>query len=86
MSKHYGQCVATIAQVQWCTFTEGAISEMAEDNPFALTEWFESNQVQIEGLTALVRGNLTDLQRFVIVALITTDVHARDIIEDLKND
>jgi dynein heavy chain len=59
---------------------------MAEDNPFALTEWFETNQVQIEGLTALVRGDLSDLQRFVIVALITTDVHARDIIEDLKND
>jgi dynein heavy chain len=59
---------------------------MAEDNPFALTEWFEANQIQIEGLTALVRGDLSDLQRFVIVALITTDVHARDIIEDLKND
>ena len=42
------------------------------------------NQVQIEGLTALVRGDLTDLQRFVIVALITTDVHARDIIDELR--
>jgi dynein heavy chain len=59
---------------------------MAEDNPFALQEWFDSNAVQIEGLTVLVRGDLSDLQRFVIVALITTDVHARDIIEDLKND
>ena len=59
---------------------------MAEDNPFALSEWFDVNQVQIEGLTLLVRGQLSDLQRFVIVALITTDVHARDIIEDLKND
>ena len=66
--------------------TEANINEMAEDNPFALGEWFDLNQVQIEGLTALVRGNLTDLQRFVIVALITTDVHARDIVEDLRND
>jgi len=31
-----------------------------------------------------VRTNLTDLQRCVIVALITTDVHARDIMEELE--
>lgn len=36
-------------------------------------------------LTELVRGELTDLQRKIIVALVTTDVHARDIVEDLKN-
>jgi dynein heavy chain len=34
----------------------------------------------------LVRGELTDIKRRVIVALITVDVHARDIIEELKND
>jgi dynein heavy chain, axonemal len=37
-------------------------------------------------LTELVRGNLTDLQRKIIVALVTVDVHARDIIEELKNE
>jgi len=34
----------------------------------------------------MVRGQLTSLQRKVIVALVTTDVHARDIIEELKID
>lgn len=33
-----------------------------------------------------MRSNLTDLQRCVIVALITTDVHARDIVEELKRE
>ncbi len=33
-----------------------------------------------------MRSNLTDLQRCVVVALITTDVHARDIVEDLKRE
>lgn len=33
-----------------------------------------------------VRSNLSDLQRCVIVALITTDVHARDIVEELKQE
>jgi hypothetical protein len=36
-------------------------------------------------LTALVRSNLSKLERKVIVALVTTDVHARDIVEDLMN-
>ena len=44
------------------------------------------NVTQLEQLTELVRGDLTDLQRRIIVALVTTDVHARDIVEELKND
>jgi len=34
----------------------------------------------------LVRGNLLDLQRKIIVALVTTDVHARDIIDEMNQD
>lgn len=37
-------------------------------------------------MTDLVRGELSDLKRRVVVALITVDVHARDIIEELKAD
>lgn len=59
---------------------------MAEEDPFALQTWFEQNRAQIEELTILVRGKLTELQRCIIVALITTDVHASDIVEELKNE
>ncbi len=52
-------------------------------NPFALQEWYETNETQLGQLTELVRGKLTSLQRKIIVALVTTDVHARDIVEDL---
>jgi dynein heavy chain len=38
----------------------------------------------IDALTKLVIGELTDLQRRVIVSLVTTDVHARDIVEECK--
>jgi dynein heavy chain len=34
----------------------------------------------------LVRGDLTDLQRKVIVALVTTDVHARDIVDEMMQE
>ena len=52
----------------------------------SLTDWFEKNVQQLKDLTDLVRGELEPLQRQVIVALVTTDVHARDIVENLKNE
>jgi len=52
----------------------------------ALQTWKDQNDVQLRSLTELVRSNLTDLERCIIVALITTDVHARDIVEELRRD
>ena len=47
----------------------------------------DKNKKQILELTELVRDpNLKPLSRHVLVALITTDVHARDIVEDLKKE
>ena len=82
---HYGQVVATIAQISWCSTSEYYINEMS-NNPFALQEWYDMNESQLAQLTELVRGKLTSLQRKIIVALVTTDVHARDIIEGLQKD
>lgn len=81
--KHFGQIVATTAQIMWCSGTEDAIQNQSVD-PFALSEWFDTNVNQIQALTKLVCGELTELNRKVIVALVTTDVHARDIVEELK--
>jgi dynein heavy chain len=69
----------------WTQNSEEAINNMT-DNPLALEDWFNINVSQIEVLTDLVRGELSDLKRRVIVALITVDVHARDIVEELKAD
>lgn len=43
----------------------------------------QTNVRQLGGLTRLVRGDLSPLQRRVVSALITIDVHARDIVESL---
>ena len=53
------------------------------DNPFALQDWLEVNVKQLSQLIELVRGNLDSIRRKIIVALVTTDVHARDIVENL---
>ena len=78
---HAGQVVATAAQVAWCAGTESALRD--ENSAKALAAWFEVNVRDLGDLTRLVRGNLSKLHRRVIVALVTTDVHARDIVEEL---
>jgi len=37
-------------------------------------------------LTELIRGSLHPIKRKILVSLITTDVHARDIVETLVNE
>ena len=54
-------------------------------NPLSLTDWYDVNVNQIEQLTTLVRSDLKPLERKVIVALVPTDVHARDVIGDLRD-
>lgn len=67
----------------WSTNSEEAINAMVEDRS-SLDTWKKQNDEQLKGLTELVRSELSDLQRYVIVALITTDVHARDIVEEMR--
>lgn len=81
--KHPGQVIATIAQVMWTYESEEAIKGQIEVQT-SLEDWFQANLAQLDQLTELVRGALTDLERRIIVALITTDVHNRDIVSDLK--
>ena len=54
------------------------------DDPLSLGNWYDQNVSQLEQLTILIRGKLDKLQRATLVALITQDVHARDIIDQLK--
>ena len=82
---HPGQVVATISQATWCSTTEYFLDQMQE-NSNSLAEWFQMNFVQLAQLTELVREALDSIKHRIIVALITQDVHARDIIETLTND
>jgi len=82
--EHKGQIVATVAQIMWCQQSESYIQDQGM-NPLSLTDWYDVNVNQIEQLTTLVRSDLKPLERKVIVALVTTDVHARDVIGDLRD-
>ena len=82
---HHGQVVSVICHVIWCWSTQDAIADMV-NNPDSLEDCYNLNLDQLGKLTELVRTNITSLQRKIVVALITQDVHARDIVEKLKTE
>jgi dynein heavy chain, axonemal len=84
-----GQVVASISQVMWCQGTAAAlrsdIGKGGEETTTPIQAWYNTNLAQLSQLTAAVRGQLTKIQRKIIVALCTVDVHARDIVKDIMD-
>lgn len=81
--EHPGQCVAAVAQMIWARQCEECLQDYGHDENHPLQPWYAQILVQLSDLTELVRSELTPLQRKVVIALITTDVHARDIVLEL---
>ncbi|XP_052028538.1 LOW QUALITY PROTEIN: dynein axonemal heavy chain 6 [Apodemus sylvaticus] len=79
---HPSQVILTISQIMWCRdLTEGL---EGEGDPLEALEDFEQvNFERLNALAAIVRGSLPKLHRNIITALITIDVHARDIVSEL---
>jgi len=100
VKSHPGQVVATVAQIAWVLGTEAAISNTAQvdssEESFldeyyhgavsSIESWYQRNVEDLNTLTEMVRSNLSNRERKIIVALVTTDVHARDIVETLRDD
>jgi dynein heavy chain len=67
--------VLGVTATYWTSLTEKAISEGK-----ALQAWFDQNVSQLDALTDMVRGRLPGQHRKTLGALITIDVHARDVV------
>jgi len=80
-----GQVVAVVCQLDWTNQCEFAIQSM-DENPYALQDLLDINKTQLEQLTDLIRSNLPSLRRKILIALITTDVHGRDIVAKLTSE
>lgn len=80
-NNHPGQIVATVAQMTWARGTERALR--SSDAIGAMQEWSAEYKRELQELIILIRSDLSKLVRYIIVALVTTDVHARDIIDEL---
>ncbi|KAM3623278.1 uncharacterized protein V6R79_009492 [Siganus canaliculatus] len=79
---HPSQVVLTVSQMMWCRDIEACL-EGNHDHIAALQKYEKINFDRLNSLTALIRGQLPSLHRNIISALITIDVHSRDIITNL---
>ncbi|TSN95723.1 Dynein heavy chain 6, axonemal [Bagarius yarrelli] len=79
---HPSQVVLTISQLMWCRDMDNCL-EGDHDHFEALQQFEITNFERLNALAALVRGNLPKIHRNIITALITVDVHARDIVTGL---
>uniref|UniRef100_A0A4X2KTY7 Dynein axonemal heavy chain 6 n=1 Tax=Vombatus ursinus TaxID=29139 RepID=A0A4X2KTY7_VOMUR len=80
---HPSQVVLTISQIMWCRDLTECLEGGDQDHLQALEVFERTNFERLNALAGLVRGNLPKLHRNIITALITIDVHARDIVSEL---
>ena len=55
----------------------------SDDSIHGMPDWLQWQIDELNNLVLLIRSNLSSLQRKVVVALTTTDVHARDILDEM---
>jgi len=81
-----GQIVIAISQIYWTRDVEEAIKDIAAGNKDALSKFYEKSNEDLNFIVLKVRGKLPKLVRCTLGALIVIDVHARDVINLLKDE
>ncbi|EEY58342.1 dynein heavy chain [Phytophthora infestans T30-4] len=81
--RHPAQAVAVVSYIIWAKECECCFRSRSQNPVQELSLWHQTICTQLGNLTRLVRTNLTSVQRRVVVSLVTTDVHFRDIVESL---
>ncbi|XP_055488365.1 LOW QUALITY PROTEIN: dynein axonemal heavy chain 6-like [Leucoraja erinacea] len=83
VSGHPSQVILTISQLMWCRDLHHCLEGDDHDHITTMIEFEKTNFERLNALAALVRGKLLTLHRSIVTALITIDVHARDIVSEL---
>lgn len=80
------QIVILVDQVFWTRNVTESISQVENgSDPNAIDGFLQFSLKQIDGMVQLVRGSLSKLQRILMGAIITIDVHARDVVRSLRD-
>nr|Q923J6.2 RecName: Full=Dynein axonemal heavy chain 12; AltName: Full=Bm259 [Rattus norvegicus] len=74
-----GQVVLCVSQMFWTSETQEVISGGNE----GLKKYYKELQYQLNDIVELVRGKLSKQTRITLGALVTIDVHARDVVMDM---
>jgi dynein heavy chain len=77
------QAIATVASVNWCIETDVALGSI-HDSPNQFKEWVSTCYKNLHFLVDLVKSPVHELKRKLLVAMITTAVHHRDILISLQ--
>ncbi|KAL8017811.1 putative bromodomain, AAA+ ATPase domain, dynein heavy chain region D6 P-loop [Plasmopara halstedii] len=78
------QMIILVDQVFWTRNVTEAIVQVENGTDIhAVDSFLQFSLKQIDGMVQLVRGSLTKLQRILMGAVITIDVHARDVVRSL---
>ena len=70
-----------VSQIYWTIEVHDALKSGAQ----GLRDYWDMLNKQLSGTVELVRGKLTKQQRITLGALVTIDVHARDVVDDMAN-
>uniref|UniRef100_A0AAY4CQS0 Dynein axonemal heavy chain 12 n=1 Tax=Denticeps clupeoides TaxID=299321 RepID=A0AAY4CQS0_9TELE len=74
-----GQVVLCASQIHWTD----EVHEAIRAGPQGLKEYGEQLQIQLNDIIELVRGELPKQTRMTLGALVTIDVHARDVVQEM---
>ncbi|XP_015178312.1 PREDICTED: dynein heavy chain 7, axonemal, partial [Polistes dominula] len=74
-----GQTLLCVGQMYWTQQVEEAMLRGVD----GLREYFDQCQTELNNIIVLVRGKLSKQNRISLEALVTLDVHGKDVLEDL---
>uniref|UniRef100_A0A2K5CLM4 Dynein axonemal heavy chain 2 n=1 Tax=Aotus nancymaae TaxID=37293 RepID=A0A2K5CLM4_AOTNA len=84
VKKWAGQVVITASQIQWTADVTKCLLTAKERGDKKILKVMKKKQVSIlNKYSEAIRGNLTKIMRLKIVALVTIEIHARDVLEKL---
>jgi len=83
VKKTIGQLIITTGSIMWTTDCTRALVAIANGSKGALKAQKKKQVSYLSKLTAMVRGPLTPVERNKVVALITMEIHNRDVMEKM---
>ena len=78
-----GQLVIASSQIAWTSEVEKALNDVESGDKGALRELRRKQGINLKRLSDMVKGSLSKLNRLKLVALLTIEIHSRDVIEKL---